>query len=205
MLRGAVWEHLNTRDLCDPDIVSSLSTRNTEYYDQLREKQQKKNVEGHHEGGTSRENMQQQQMKEMHKAMELAQKVRAQKETEERVMMSAYLPASTVSLLLRCICASFESEQNFAVYMEALFKASYNRNLRDSDIASDVTVTSDSSNSVKKMMVSRPKKIDYVQVRHALDFVEEPDIKRVVQVEHRTTTKVMGPYMHRSNKAKESL
>lgn len=201
-----MWEHLNSRDLRDPQVVSSLSTSNTEYYDQLREKQKRDADNGHgSDGGTARENLQQQQLKDMRLAMEAAQKSRARKDTEEHIILNAYLPAATVSALLRCVCASFETEQNLAVYMEALFKAAFNKNLRDLDIAPVVNSTdSVSVGSGDRVVPTRPKKIDYVQVRHIFDFVEEPDIKRVLQVEHRTTTKIMGPYMHR-NKARDSL
>ena len=68
MLRGAVWEELNSRDLCNPDLVSSLSTCNDEYYRAIREKH--KASESVHDGSgsgnrESREEHHQKQLKEM--------------------------------------------------------------------------------------------------------------------------------------------
>lgn len=207
MLRGAVWEELNSRDLRNPDLVSSLSTCNDEYYRAIREKH--KASESLHDGSgsgnrESREEHHQKQLKDMKKAMDAALKTRQQKEEEERVVSDSYLPAVVVSACLRAICSSYESEENLVVYMEALFKTAYNRNLREGDRPTQNKDSSSGKEDYKKAMPSRPKKIDYVQVCDVVDFSEEPDIRRVLQVEHRKASKIMGPYMHK-NKARDSL
>ena len=218
MLHGAAWEQLNSRDCSDPSIVSALSTSNNDFYEQRRKERLLKDdmrQHGHNDKHfESREALQEQQRMEIRLAMEAAQRAKMQKEAEDLVVSRTYIPSAVVSNCLRALCTSLESEQNLHVYTEGLFKASYHRNLRQLDMLNESDAPQGASNSSSRYAVnsataakataSRPKRIDYVMVGSVLDFVEEPDIKRMLLFEHRRAIKAMGPYMHK-NKGRESL
>jgi hypothetical protein len=128
-IRAAVWEHLNSRRHYREgvrDVCSSLSLVN-EIFEERR-RQQKIN------GKISQRLVLDTEGEAMH-VSSVSPKFFSddthQSNEENLVFLATYLPSCTVSHCLRSLCSSPSAEKELDVYMQQMFRESFERNLRD--------------------------------------------------------------------------
>lgn len=203
LLRGAVWEHLNSRENADPSIVSSLSTSNTIFYDQIKERKKRAEsvVEAERSTSTTATTSSSSAAKGV-TPRDIAAEMKRQREAEDDAMYKSYLPPSTVSACLRAVCTSPTAERSLSAQLQPLFKSSYSKNVRQRGL-SDSGPAMSKSKSTKNL--GNPLKVDYVLTQDVLDYIANDTVmSNILQEEHRATVKIVEYNMHKT-KEREKL